>query len=559
MLYRMNLKIPFKGVRMRVVFLSIVAIFCISVIFLNVKQFRQEGTSQDIEDAYRATLMRMDYLDILEAREEQDLDSRDSKTDQSYKVKSDRNGEKEEDFVEEKGNSDFVPSLGLSHKGGHVSVLDDKGSRVVELLGGISWQEYSATEKSESELSVGNIEKGGRKVIKGEEGTMAGNDEKIHHAVDVYDTSRADTDRILEQINFGPKRTNTSHVYTIKTGEGMGVPEGRQKFLDDGCQFTNCKVVSSGSNENRTDAVLFRAHDLLAMSDLMRFRRPDDVWIFYELESPLVTFIPDKADGLLNWTATYRRDSTIVAPYERWLPFPNASLVWETGEDGLWKERRTAVLETKGTPLKNYAEGKTKLAAVIMSNCAPRNDRLQYIHKLQLTFVKFQEYVQVDMFGRCGTSKCDGDCFQMIRSHYKFYLAFENANCHDYISEKMFINALSYDAVPVVLGARPSDYRRSAPPLSYIHVDDFPSMKALADYLTMLDRNDTLYNEYFRYKGTGSFIDTKFWCRLCAMLNDLDKPRLQIPSLMEWWSKEQCLPHGRAWDTNFPSDITYFN
>lgn len=52
------------------------------------------------------------------------------------------------------------------------------------------------------------------------------------------------------------------------------------------------------------------------------------------------------------------------------------------------------------------------------------------------------------------------------------------------------------------MGARPEDYAKVAPMHSYIHVDDFPSAKHLAEYLNKLDANDTLYNSYFRWKGT---------------------------------------------------------
>lgn len=73
------------------------------------------------------------------------------------------------------------------------------------------------------------------------------------------------------------------------------------------------------------------------------------------------------------------------------------------------------------------------------------------------------------------------------------------------------------------MGAHPDDYRRVAPKYSYIHVDDFPSPRDLADYLNQLDSDDDLYNAYFRWKGTGEFIDTRFFCRLCAMLHNPKK------------------------------------
>ena len=69
------------------------------------------------------------------------------------------------------------------------------------------------------------------------------------------------------------------------------------------------------------------------------------------------------------------------------------------------------------------------------------------------------------------------------------------------------------------MGARPSDYAQNAPYKSYIHVDDFSSAQELAAYLHKLDENDDLYNEYFQWKGTGEMINTKFFCRLCAVLH----------------------------------------
>lgn len=85
------------------------------------------------------------------------------------------------------------------------------------------------------------------------------------------------------------------------------------------------------------------------------------------------------------------------------------------------------------------------------------------------------------------------------------------------------------------MGGRPEDYARAAPPHSYIHVDDFASPKELARYLEVLDSNDTLYNEYFAWKGTGEFINTYFWCRMCAMLH-APRTHKSYPDMHKWWS-----------------------
>ena len=42
------------------------------------------------------------------------------------------------------------------------------------------------------------------------------------------------------------------------------------------------------------------------------------VWILYLLESPYLTYSFQLKD-VFNWTSTYRRDSDIPAPYNRWV------------------------------------------------------------------------------------------------------------------------------------------------------------------------------------------------------------------------------------------------
>ena len=92
-----------------------------------------------------------------------------------------------------------------------------------------------------------------------------------------------------------------------------------------------------------------------------------------------------------------------------------------------------------------------------------------------------------------------------------------------------------HDIVPIVMGAPKEDYERAAPHNSFIHVDDFASPRALAAYLHLIDQNDHLYNDFFHWKGTGTFINTYFWCRVCAMLHDESRDQNSYGDLERWW------------------------
>ena len=100
------------------------------------------------------------------------------------------------------------------------------------------------------------------------------------------------------------------------------------------------------------------------------------------------------------------------------------------------------------------------------------------------------------------------------------------------------------------MGAHPDDYKRVAPPNSFIHVDEFNSPRQLAEYMHILDNNDDLYNEYFRWKGTGEFINTKFVCRLCAMVQIASIFPMWYRDVSEWWTEDQCdRPDKLKWST----------
>lgn len=314
-----------------------------------------------------------------------------------------------------------------------------------------------------------------------------------------------DDDRITNQLMYVPLDYNRTfaerHPKRIMIPHGMNEAKtGNDLFLQLGCPVSTCVITRD--DPETADLILFKDY-----VTHVGHRQPNQVWVLYFLECPYHTQTVKSA--IVNWTATYRRDSDIVTPYEKWQYY-----------DSHVKQLSQAF---------NYAGNKTKKVAWFVSNCHPRNERMLYAKELS-------KYIQVDIYGACGNLHCSRTqaCFQMLDNDYKFYLAFENSNCQDYITEKFFVNGLGHNVLPIVMGARQQDYEKSAPYRSYIHVDEFQSAKELASWLHHLDNDDDLYNSYFEWKGTGEFINTYFWCRLCAMIHD-NHPQKFYNDINEWW------------------------
>ncbi|XP_022913644.1 glycoprotein 3-alpha-L-fucosyltransferase A [Onthophagus taurus] len=316
-------------------------------------------------------------------------------------------------------------------------------------------------------------------------------------------------DRIVDQLMYIPDDyegiDTPEKVILVYNGVRQWNKETGPRTFDE-CPVNRCSLIDDQSKAKDVDAVLYKDHFASTWAD----RPPHQVWILYYLECPYHTQYVKVKDAI-NWTATYRRDSDIVAPYERWTYYDP---------------------DVRQMPqIIDYAANKTKKVAWFVSNCGARNGRLEYARELA-------KYIPVDIYGGCGPLKCprsDKKCFELLDKEYKFYLAFENSNCRDYITEKFYINGLSRNVLPIVMGAKPEDYERSAPQGSYIHVDEFANPKELAAYLHRLDKDDDLYNSYFQWKGTGEFVNTYFWCRLCTMLHAPHTTQRVYEDVDDWW------------------------
>ena len=342
-------------------------------------------------------------------------------------------------------------------------------------------------------------------------------------------------------------------VYTPWPFEPWGPRNAKEaqsyKFTDwDGtsCEETRCQITFDRGLRNVSDAVLVHIggtqQPTFDIEEAKRNRPSAQRWVFYTKESPGVAPIGPRADGVYNWTATYRRDSDFFVPYGSYVPL---KVQHNAADEETSDQRKKSVEDVEVQPDKNvnYARGKDKMVTFGVSN---------HCGGLRFEFVRaLMRHVEVSLFGKCATwfesnktwncprNMGDG-CLEELQRH-KFYLAFENSFCVDYITEKYWRNSLERGLVPIVLGgARYSP--EQVIPGSFINAADFDSVKDLADYLKYLDKNDTAYNQYFQWKTKYKIVKYQFWlCQLCKALHDPTKPRKIYHKISEFLgSKESC-------------------
>ncbi|CAD5220581.1 unnamed protein product [Bursaphelenchus xylophilus] len=321
-------------------------------------------------------------------------------------------------------------------------------------------------------------------------------------------------------INFGPKRKKTKENDDIIQRQLMEVPkdtfdgyiniyvandipvdEGVNTFKN--CPVSNCLIHRNAAAYPKANAVI-----LTSKSKLPGDKTSGQVWILSLMESPLNTQGLAELNGKVNFTASYRYDSDFPTPYD------------------YIRQSKKPLAQSR----LNLTAEKTKKVLWLVSNCFTPSRR-------DLIADALGQYIQVDIKGECGDGRVGvEEGFRLMREEYKFYLAFENSQCKDYVTEKMF-NALRNNILPIVYGEDRKFYEQIAPPKSFIHVDDFDNVKKMAEYLIYLDKTPSAYNEYFEWKSNFYLSDSKFYCRLCSALQ---RPKHKIyKDLESWWNGQK--------------------
>ena len=341
-------------------------------------------------------------------------------------------------------------------------------------------------------------------------------------------------------------------IYTSFNGRlpwaGLKTSQDFTQFKGQDCRETNCKLTYDKGDFTKSKVVIFHAYNMPSrkeMFDLQKRRPQEQVWVYFTLENPIVTsyIAPHKnrrdLDNVFNWTMNYMRDSDIYHPYGFYLPLNHSE----------FSPPRSI----------NHAKGKSRLAVWTCSG----HGQIVSERKLRVLYVRqLRKHIPIDVYGKsaiyfhqpslkvsCIKDKAYGtaDCRSLLQN-YKFFIAFENMNCEDYITEKYWCTPLELGLVPVVMGG--ADYKALAIPGSYINVMDFPSIKKLAEYLLFLDQNDDEYNRYFEWKKhykVGGCLRPKvnmtnnypWMCEVCAAANNHSLAKKTYRKIQDFYNPDK--------------------
>ena len=181
------------------------------------------------------------------------------------------------------------------------------------------------------------------------------------------------------------------------------------------CSVSNCKITNEPKDFNKSDLVVFWLKGEKNPFYKMKRSFPEQIWAWFLDEPPMflpVSPVDPQYQNVFNWSVNYRLDSEVVVAHGRTVPLKPE--------------------ETPSIDYKNIFKSKNRTVAALISHCSTPNKRLEYIKR-------FKKHINLHFYGSCGNMRCPGymqnDC--KVLEKYKFFLAFENSNCEDYISEKV--------------------------------------------------------------------------------------------------------------------------
>ena len=343
-------------------------------------------------------------------------------------------------------------------------------------------------------------------------------------------------------------RQNMILFYQVKWWE--------KSILESNDPFKDCSKRCEISLDKRDSA---RANVLIIQADMITNRalpakKPNQIWVYSNFESPKSSAaagrpfvdkkVLDKFKRKFNWTMGYRRDADFVVTH------------------GSFKERKEKSEEYLNI-LNKMVETKSKTAAWFVSHCPTSSGREKFGRMLQ-------KYTHLDIYGLCGkrlkncnpdvrhhesfgfskSGKKHGTCMDFVDSEYKYFMAFENSLCLDYVTEKSLQRIMPHFIVPVARSN--GNHTMFHPPGSIVDARDFRSAESLARFLNQVGM--TKYKAFYSWRKDYILEDMDaMWleniCRMCERSYEPKRYRGLYEDIYQWlWkpnNQDACI---KPWD-----------
>ena len=322
------------------------------------------------------------------------------------------------------------------------------------------------------------------------------------------------------------------------------------------CEYSNCLYTCDKSRLKDADALLFHQRDLetefqykyvnsytnwIENTQQIPFKtvseklknNPDQNWILWNDEATYVNREFNKMSELFNWTLSYKTDAEIFEgsygffKYNYNMDKEKLLKLKKEIYRSHFKRRKNAILwfvsncESK-IRIKTALELSKYYPVYIYGKCDPLDGMSQFERKKKYPFLRVTNFIESKISCEPGS-----ECEEIKLKTFKYYLAFENRNCSDYLTEKVW-RSLNKNMIPIILQPNSDSYvRYSIPFKSFIHLQNFNfDVKKLGSYLNSMDSDFKMYYAHLKwtyvYMNTvydGKYTEPHRLCQLCKKLN----------------------------------------